>query len=200
MVKRLYSQNILFYIDSESDFYADPVSAEKFAIAGQYFLNLAIDLDRNSDRWLQNWLNTSYGKADCVVPHDWNDWLSTRTQQSVSINFLAKYTFTNSIPNNYSDSRISSTNTTFTPSASSENLEESIVTAHAEKIEEWSKIIGDYLGDRVKGSVSFNSLRESLNLSPAKIYLGIILSDRFEVKTNEADFYGDFLVMVTSKK
>lgn len=103
-----YDLVTLFYIDAESDFYTHPVPVEKFAIAGQCFLDLAIDLDRRSDRWLQNWLNTSYGEADCVVPHDWNDWLATRTINSVSVNFLKKYTFSpDFIPNNYPDSRIS---------------------------------------------------------------------------------------------
>lgn len=63
---------------------------KKFAVAGAYFCDLAKVLDYSSDRWLRDWLNESYGENEyCEVDANWEDWLTTRTQQSVSVAFLA---------------------------------------------------------------------------------------------------------------
>ena len=55
---------------------------------------------------MRNWLNESYGENEvCEVPHDWQDWLVSRTQQSVSVNFLQKYLPQTENRNNYPEQR-----------------------------------------------------------------------------------------------
>jgi hypothetical protein len=73
-----YPENINYYLDAQSDLYREPITPSKFALAGQCFLDLAQKLERDSDRWLKNWQNASYGESECVVAHDWCDWLANR--------------------------------------------------------------------------------------------------------------------------
>ncbi|MGB5710191.1 MAG: hypothetical protein WBM44_04685 [Waterburya sp.] len=45
--------------------------------------------------------------------------------------------------------------------------------------------------------ISFALLKKTVALTPAQIYLGIILSDRFIIMSNgEADFYGGFSIVL----
>jgi hypothetical protein len=77
-------------------------------LAGQCFLDLALKLERDSDRWLKNWQNASYGESECVVAYDWCDWLTSRTQQSVNVSFLQKYVAeSESLNHNYPENRAS---------------------------------------------------------------------------------------------
>ncbi|MGB5632206.1 MAG: hypothetical protein WBM86_05415, partial [Waterburya sp.] len=86
-----YSHGILYFVDANSSYF-DLSTAAKFVKAGQEFVDLAEALNYTTNRWLQNWLNESYGENEyCEVEPDWVDWLASRTQQSVNVNFLAKY-------------------------------------------------------------------------------------------------------------
>ena len=105
MVKSFYSPEILTFIDANSKFY-QPITPDKFVIAGEYFADLAQVLNHTSDRWLRNWLNDSYGENEyCEVTHDWSDWLGSKTQQSVSVAFLAKYLPSSKSNNDYPEER-----------------------------------------------------------------------------------------------
>jgi hypothetical protein len=187
-----YSENINYYLDAQSDLYPEPITPSKFALAGQCFLDLAQKLERDSDRWLKNWQNTSYGESECVVAHDWCDWLANRTQQSVSVAFLDKYRLSQREPNNYPDNRASVVVETVLEAPEIENLDLLMATAYTEEIQAWSSLVESYIS---RGrSVSFKELIAKLDLSSAKIYLGILLSDRFSLTGNSDDFYGGFWV------
>ncbi|BAZ46933.1 hypothetical protein NIES4102_39790 (plasmid) [Chondrocystis sp. NIES-4102] len=187
-----YSENINYYLDAQSDLYPEPITPIKFALAGQCFLDLALKLERDSDRWLKNWQNASYGESECVVAHDWCDWLANRTQQSVSVAFLDKYRLSQREPNNYPDNRASVVVETVLEAPEIEDLDLLIATAYTEEIQAWSSLISSCLS---RGqAISFQELIAKIDLSPAKIYLGILLSDRFSLTGNSDDFYGGFWV------
>ncbi|MEL6441800.1 MAG: hypothetical protein AAFQ80_21425 [Cyanobacteria bacterium J06621_8] len=189
-----FSSEVRYYIDPGSSFFSI-VTPGKFSIAGQKFLDLAESLNYESDRWLQNWLNESYGaKEFCEVEPDWLDWLASRTQQSVSVNFLDKYQDA-SPRNNYPQQRESWNKASELESAvkSEAELLGQVMVAHAEDIARWSNTIADFVPST--GSVTFAWLKHNLPLTSAQIYLGIILSDRFALETSgEADFYGGFSI------
>jgi hypothetical protein len=187
-----YTKNITYYLDAHSDLYPEPITPIKFALAGQCFLDLAQKLERDSDRWLKNWQNTSYGESECVVAHDWCDWLANRTQQSVSVAFLDKYQLSQREPNNYPDNRASVVVETVLEAPEIENLDLLMATAYTEEIQAWSSLISSCVS---RGqAISFQELIAKIDLSPAKIYLGILLSDRFSLIGNSDDFYGGFWV------
>jgi hypothetical protein len=204
-----YSENINYYLDAQSDLYSEPITPIKFALAGQCFLDLAQKLERDSDRWLKNWQNANYGESECVVAHDWCDWLAHRTQQSVSVAFLDKYRLSQREPNNYPDNRASVVADgrglggfpyerpvqeveTVLEAPEIENLDLLMATAYTEEIQAWSSLVESYIS---RGrAVSFKELIAKLDLSAAKIYLGILLSDRFSLTGNSDDFYGGFWV------
>lgn len=189
-----YSANINYYLDAQSNLYREPITPIKFALAGQCFLDLALKLERDSDRWLKNWQNASYGESECVVAHDWCDWLANRTQQSVSVAFLDKYRVSQKEPSNYPDNRASVVVETVleAPEIENQNLDLLMATAYTEEIQAWSSLVLSCIS---KGrAVSFKKLIAKLDLSPAKIYLGILLSDRFSLTGNSDDFYGGFWV------
>jgi hypothetical protein len=214
-----YTKNITYYLDAQSDLYPEPITPSKFALAGQCFLDLALKLERDSDRWLKNWQNASYGESECVVAHDWCDWLANRTQQSVSVAFLDKYRLSQREPNNYPDNRASVVADgrgdatlganplglggfpherpvqeveTVLEAPEIENLDLLMATAYTEEIQAWSSLVSSCIS---RGrSVSFQELITKLDLSPAKIYLGILLSDRFSLTGNSDDFYEGFWV------
>jgi hypothetical protein len=188
-----YSENINYYLDAQSDLYQYPVTPSKFALAGQCFLDLALKLERDSDRWLKNWQNASYGESECVVAHDWCDWLASRTQQSVSVAFLDKYRLSQREPNNYPDNRASVVIETVLEAPEIENLDLLMATAYTEEIQAWSSLVESCVS---RGqAISFQELIAKLDLSAAKIYLGILLSDRFSLSaSSNDDFYGGFLV------
>ena len=201
MIQSFYSSEILNFIDCDCPYFESP-TPEKFAVAGRYFRDLAEVLDYSSDRWLRNWLNDSYGENEyCEVDADWEDWLLARTQQSVSVAFLAKYDLSTKPGNNYPKSRESprENNQLQVISEGIDDLQKAIATAHAEDIEKWSHQI---LGCIPAGqSISFKQLKGKLNLTPAQIYLGIILSNRFIIiNQNENDFYSGFSVSLHYEK
>jgi hypothetical protein len=140
-----YTENINYYLDAQSDLYPEPITPSKFALAGQCFLDLAQKLERDSDRWLKNWQNASYGESECVVAHDWCDWLANRTQQSVSVAFLDKYRLSQREPNSYPDNRASVVVETVLEEPEIENLDLLIATAYTEEIQAWSSLISSCL-------------------------------------------------------
>jgi hypothetical protein len=159
---------------------------------------------------LKNWQNTSYGESECVVAHDWCDWLANRTQQSVSVAFLDKYRLSQREPNNYPDNRASVVADgrglggfpherpvqeveTVLEAPEIENLDLLMATAYTEEIQAWSSLVESCVSRRQ--AISFQELIAKLDLSAAKIYLGILLSDRFSLSpSNNDDFYGGFWV------
>jgi len=188
-----YSDRILKFIDADG-IYFKPVTAKKFAKAGEYFEGLAEVLDYSTQRWLNDWLNETYGENEyCEVPHDWEDWLAARTQQSVSVAFLAKYQTGDRPSNNYPQTR-ETWSKEIVPNAEPEiDLAGAIATAHAEDIALWSSLITEVL--TLHQLTTFDQLTQTLDLSPAQIYLGIVLSDRFVIiKDDEDDFYGGFSI------
>lgn len=192
-----YSSGILHFVDANSNYF-DLLTADKFTRAGQELADLAAVLDYSTNRWLQNWLNESYGENEyCEVEPNWVDWLASRTQQSVSVNFLAKYQG-NLLDHKYPESRQSWSKEEEEELVTEpeDELSSFIATAHAEDITQWSSLILDSLPlDR---RTSFTWLKENVDLSPAQIYLGIILSDRFVIiKDDENDFYGGFSILLT---
>lgn len=197
-----YSQEILNFIDADSDYF-EPIAPVKFAIAGGYLADLAEVLDYSSDRWLRNWLNESYGVNEyCEVESDWSDWLASRTQQYVSVNFLSKYQ-TEPAGNNYPQERESWSKTlepkpvieTDTQLHADKSFVGQIMTAHAEDIRQWSNSIAEMIPRT--GSITFARLKQVLSLTPAQIYLGIILSDRFVLESRgEVDFYSGFSIFL----
>ena len=190
-----YSEELNYYLDADSNFYQCSVTPDQFSLAGQCFFGLAEKLDVESERWLKSWQNNSYGQTECVVDYDWDDWLTSRSQQSVKVSFLSKYVMEdNRLTHDYPEGRATRKKeeiTTMMPTE--ENLTSLISIAHQEDIEQWSKIVFDFIFNRNQ-SVSFNELIKQLNLSPAQIYLGIILSDLFLLLANEEHFYDGFLI------
>ncbi|MEL6578904.1 MAG: hypothetical protein AAFQ14_04065 [Cyanobacteria bacterium J06621_12] len=187
-----YSDRILKFIDADSGYFK-PVTAKKFAKAGEYFADLAEVLDYSSQRWLNDWLNETYGENEyCEVDHDWEDWLASRTQQSVSVAFLAKY------KQERPDRKYPKIRETWSKEFSLDlepetDLAGAIATAHAEDVALWSSLITEALTSHK--STTFAQLTQTLDLSPAQIYLGIVLSDRFIIiKGDEDDFYGGFSI------
>ena len=137
-----YSHGILHFVDANSNYF-DLLTADKFARAGQELADLAAVLNYSTNRWLQNWEDESYGENEyCQVEPDWVDWLASRTQQSVSVNFLAKYQGDRS-GHNYPESRQSGrkgeeAELVVEPE---DELSSLIATAHAEDIAQWSSLI-----------------------------------------------------------
>ena len=149
----VYSDRILKYIDADSQYFT-PLTAKKFGKAGEYFLDLAVTLDYSSQRWLIEWFNESYGENEyCEIDHDWEDWLASHTQQSVSVNFLAKYqgdceaSRRHRSGNDYPESRQgwSKEEEAELGIEREDDLPSLIATAHAEDIAQWSSLISDSL-------------------------------------------------------
>jgi hypothetical protein len=157
-----YTTDITYYLDAQSDLYREPITPIKFALAGQCFLDLALKLERDSDRWLKNWQNASYGESECVVAHDWCDWLANRTQQSVSVAFLDKYRLSQREPNNYPDNRASVVVETVLEAPEIEDLDLLIATAYTEEIQAWSSLISSCLSR--EQAISFQELIAKIDL------------------------------------
>ena len=119
----------------------------------------------------------------------------SRTQQSVNVNFLSKYLIEDErVPNDYPNDRTTGKKEEIISLIPrEENLTSLIAIAHQEDIEQWSKIVFEFIV-KANHSVSFNELIKQLNLSPAQIYLGIILSDLFLLLPDEDNFYDGFLI------
>ncbi|MBE9048466.1 hypothetical protein IQ255_29490 [Pleurocapsales cyanobacterium LEGE 10410] len=194
MVESFYSPEILTFIDADSEFY-QPITPDKFAVAGEYFADLAQVLNYSSDRWLRNWLNESYGKNEyCEVSHDWSDWLGSRTQQSVSVTFLSKYLPQPNSSNNYPDNRKTPSKIESVDNPKGYDLDRAINLATPEDISIWSKAVLD-LVQPSKIPISFAKLITLSHLESVEIYLGIFLSDRFVIiKDDRNEFYSDFAV------
>ena len=190
-----YSEELNYYLDADSNFYQTSLTANKFSLAGECFLELAKKLDIDSENWLRKWQNNSYGEAECSVDYDWGDWLSSRTQQSVTVNFLSKYSIKDErVPNDYPNDRTTGKKEEIIPLIPrEENLTSLIAIAHQEDIEQWSKMVFEVVV-KVNHPVRFNDLIQTLNLSAAQIYLGIILSDLFILLPDEDNFYDGFLI------
>lgn len=191
--KSAYSKEILRFIDADSEYFT-PLTATKFAKAGEYFVDLAEVFDYSTQRWLNDWFNDSYGENEyCEVDCDWSDWLTTRTQQSVSVTFLAKYRSSDRRSNNYPERRESWAKEFIVEKKAEIDLTSAISTAYAEDIALWSSLISDRIS--ATETVTFWDLTQTLDLTPAQIYLGIVLSDLFAiVKDDDSDFYGGFSV------
>ena len=188
-------EELNYYLDADSNFYQHPVPAHKFIWAGQCFLDLAEQLDIESENWLRDWQNNSYGKFECVVNCDWQDWLASRTQQSVNVSFLSKYVIEdNRLPNDYPEERTTEKKEEIINTISTEETWTNLIEiAHREDIEQWSEIVFNFRL-KMNRSVSFNQLIRALNLSSSQIYLGIILSDLFILLPDSNDFYNGFLI------
>lgn len=194
MVESFYSPEILTFIDANSEFYYS-ITPDKFAVAGEYFADLAQALNYTSDRWLRNWLNDSYGENEyCEVAHDWSDWLGSRTQQSVSVAFLAKYLPSSKSNNDYPEERKSWSKDKSVDNPKGYDLDRATSLATPEDISIWSQAILD-LVQSFKTPISFAKLITLSHLEPVEVYLGIFLSDRFVIiKDEQNEFYGDFAV------
>ena len=194
MVKSFYSPKILTFIEADSEFY-QPITPDKFAVAGEYFADLAQALNLASDRWLRNWLNDSYGENEyCEVSHDWSDWLVSRTQQSVSVTFLSKYLPQPNSSNDYPDNRKTPSKTESVDNLGDYDLDRAITLATPEDISIWSKAVLD-LVQPSETPISFAKLITLSHLEPVEVYLGIFLSDYFVIiKDEQNEFYGDFAV------
>lgn len=192
-----FSEADLYLIAAESPYFEQEiVSNTQFAQAGQKFLDLAQDLDFSSQRWLQNWLNASYGATDCVVPHDWLDWLATRTQQVVSVAFLDKYSNESREFSNYPENRVSWSEAAILDDVDLD-LQSVLAVSHTEEIELWTSIVTKYLQscDRL---VPFSQLTQNIPLSFSQIYLGVLLNETVEIVPDD-DFYAGFWVSSCSQ-
>ncbi len=195
MTKSAYSREILNFIDAESSYF-EPITPAKFVIAGDYYADLAIALDYSTERWLRNWLNESYGENKvCEVPHDWQDWLVSRTQQSVSVNFLQKYLPQTENRNNYPEQRESGSKPETIGDLVDDDLNAATAIASVEDITAWGERVALVIRNSA-GSLSFSSLRTLIDLKPVEIYLGILLNEQFQIVKENDDFYGDFIVML----
>ena len=194
MIESFYSPEILTFIDADSNFY-QPITPDKFAVAGECFADLAQVLNYTSDRWLRNWLNESYGENEyCEVSHDWSDWLVSRTQQSVSVTFLSKYLPQPNSSNDYPDNRKTPSKTESVDNPKGYDLDRAITLATPEDISIWSKAVLA-LVQSSKAPISFAKLITLSHLEPVEVYLGIFLSDCFVIiKDDQNEFYGDFAV------
>ena len=138
-----YSPEILKFIDCDRPYF-NPPTPKKFAVAGDYFCDLAEVLNYSSDRWLRNWLNDSYGENEyCEVDADWSDWLASRTQQSVSVNFLNKYLPQIERQHDYPETRATWSKDLDLEVDDNSNLASVIAIANPEDIEKWSNLILD---------------------------------------------------------
>lgn len=192
--------NLLVFTNVDN--YDGSISPEQFDRAGQCFLDLARDLDRTSDRWLHHWLNpTTEAKDYCVVAHDWNDWLESQCQQSVSVRFLDKYDINQRRVHDYPNTReswlmvedLAEVDLDF---GSTEAKMEAISLAHEEKVQQWSELVEQQVA-KSRYPVTFKELTHTVPLRRVEIYLGILLGDRFILSSDDEDFYGGFLVSLT---
>ncbi|MDJ0577038.1 MAG: hypothetical protein QNJ65_17995 [Xenococcaceae cyanobacterium MO_234.B1] len=166
--------------------------------AGKRFVEVAQDIKQNFESWWIDWSNpTELG--DCLLPEDWEDiFLSKYLQHSIDVSFLNKYLIdTPRLSHDYPESRamiIQEDNeyeSLFTP----DEITEVLTTApNSESIKEWSNIVLKVFTEFPE--IKFSYLLNLVQLSPAKIYLSVLLSDRFILRKDSDDFYGDFSIVI----
>ena len=171
-------------------------------VSGIAIAQLATDLDEQFAAYWRDWQSRQYGVKACVVEFDW-DYPQTLMLQQVSVNFLAKYQRGQGfIPNLYPEHRAR---------VEQEVVEEAeidpnalLAIAHSEDIELWQSIV-DKVMNRIDNNeiVSFSQICQKARTldwgkkdcySKAKVYLGLLLSNNYRFKTNEGDFYSDFII------
>ena len=188
-----YSSKILNFIDCDRPYF-NPSTPQKFAVAGDYFCDLAEVLNYSSDRWLRNWLNDRYGENEyCEVPYDWSDWLASRTQESVSVKFLDKYSSQIEVKHDYPETRATWSKYVDLEVDDRPNLASTIAIANPEDLKSWSQQIETVM--RGKQSLSFIQLQKLVDLEPVETLLSVLLGEQFLIlNVDENDFYSDFVV------
>lgn len=166
-------------------------------LAGNRFVEVAQDIKDDFESWWIDWSNPTE-TGDCLLPADWSDtFLSNYLQQTIDVSFLDKYLMdTPRLPHDYPETRAMTTRASVEDEAllNSEEITEILTTAHSESIKEWSNIILKVV-DKFQ-EIKFSYLTYLVELTPAKIYLGILLSDRFKLEKDTDDFYGDFKIKI----
>ena len=165
--------------------------------AGNRFIEVAEDIKDDFESWWIDWSNPTES-GDCLLPPDWSDtFLSNYLQQSIDVSFLDKYLdVTPRLPHDYPETRVKTIQDNLKDEAllTSFEITEILTTAHSESIKEWSNIILKVV-DKFQ-EIKFSYLLNLVELTPAKIYLGILLSDRFRLEKDSDDFYGDFKIKI----
>ena len=165
--------------------------------AGKRFVEVAQDIKEDFECWWIDWYNpTELG--DCLLPLDWEDvFLSKYLQQSIDVSFLSKYSIdTPRLSHDYPQNRAMTIQeddeheSLFTQ----DEITEILTTAHSESIKEWSNTVLKVINKFQE--IKFSYLLNLVELSPAKIYLSVLLSDHFILRKDSDDFYGDFEIKI----
>ncbi len=165
--------------------------------AGNRFVEVAQDIKEDFECWWIDWYNpTELG--DCLLPEDWEDiFLSKYLQQSIDVNFLNKYLRdTPRLSHNYPQNRAITIqeDDEYESLFSEDEITEILTTAHSESIKEWSNTVLKVINEFQE--IKFSYLLNLVELSPAKIYLSVLLSDCFILRKDNDDFYGDFEIKI----
>ena len=174
---------------------------EQLRLSGIAIAKLAEELDQQFAEMLSDWKARQYGDQDCVVPHDWN-YLQGLMLQQVSINFLAKYQQGQGfVPNRYPTDRASGKRKVTEEEIDPNAL---LAIAHSEDIELWKELVAQVITSEPKSFHQICRLAQDLDwgkdsYSKAKVYLGILLSEGFEVIASEESFYQNFMVVDNGK-
>ncbi len=165
--------------------------------AGKRFVEVAQDIKEDFECWWIDWYNpTELG--DCLLPLDWEDvFLSKYLQQSIDVSFLNKYSIdTPRLSHDYPESRAMTIHEDdeYESLFTQDEITEILTTAHSESIKEWSNTVLKVINEFQE--IKFSYLLNLVELSPAKIYLSVLLSDCFILRKDSKDFYGDFSIII----
>ena len=182
--------------------YQNCSDSEILSMAGNKFVAVAQSIKDDFETWWNNWSNPTEFD-DCLLPSDWEEtFLSKYLQQSIDVTFLDKYLVDDHrLSHDYPESRTTYIQEEIEGDLLAKNITDIINTAHSESIKEWSdtvlKVIEKFQ------EIKFSYLLNLVELSPAKVYLGVLLSDsdemgnpRFTLINNRDDFYGDFKIKI----
>ncbi len=169
--------------------------------AGNRFVELAQYIKEDFELWWIDYSNPT-DKGDCLLPFDWSDtFLSKYLQQSIDVSFLNKYLLdTPRLSHDYPETRamIIHEDDEYESLFTEDEITEVLTTAHSESIKKWSSIVLEVINEFQE--IKFSYLLNLVELSPAKIYLSVLLSDCFILRKDSKNFYGDFKIKITQEK
>ena len=174
---------------------------EQLQISGSAIVEWAENIDKQLEAYL-NFLAIYRIRDDksqgCVVQHNWN-YPQTLMLQQVSIGFLKQYQENQEPRKDHEYPR--------TRTSSEKIVEEEIsaaallAIAHSEDIELWKELVAQVITNEPKSFHDICRLAQDLDwgkdsYSKAKVYLGVLLSENFEIVASEESFYQDFVVTI----
>lgn len=188
-------------LSPDSPCYQNSTYFQILNLAGNRFVEVAQDIKNDFESW---WIDWKYpiDNQDCLLPCDWEDvFLSKYLQQSIDVSFLDKYLVdTPRLSHDYPEIRAITIHEEqeYESLFTSDEITEVLTNAHSESIKEWSNSVYTIVAKFQE--IKFSYLLNLVELSPAKIFLSVLLSDRFILRKDSDDFYGDFEVQTISNE